>query len=383
MSLITIIRTNDGSIFAATDTALSAEVNGISYRIANQEEYDKIIVHPDGTIMFAAGHLKCAKAVRDAAFSMETIDILKLQEYARLIFEPSTVDDNMGVILCLPDGTIKKMAAQENFEIEEVELDHSGTKTNLFTFGYCSREALKAMEEAINSGITRDIDIFGKVFNTVLCEEVGGHLRVFRRCNGEVTTCTGVLTEPDTLRWKTGQDCTPDVKYKFHAMIKASQIDASTINASTINVATLNGELTAGTNGGAIVGTSINVGDGKFEVDSSGNCNIQSGTFTAPTISGGKISGTEIHGVNIYGGTYHDESGDASLEISATDGVGTAYSELKLGRGDTVHLTIQCRENRVDGSTYVSISADSTIKPQGDWDFSGANVDGVVARFGA
>jgi hypothetical protein len=375
MSLAGIIRTNDGSIFAAADTALSVEVKGVAYRAAYQEDYEKLIAHPDGTIMFVSGHFKCAKAIREAALSMDTIDIVKLQEYAQLIFEPNKSDDNVGIILCLPDGTIKKMAAQENFEIQEVEWDKSGI--NLYTFGFYQNEALVALQNAMNPEATY-LDIFSKMFNSVLSEEVGGHIVAIKRYNGKIARNVGALTEPTSIRRMICKDCTPDVKYQFHAMIKASQIDASTINASVINVATLNGELTAGAGGGAIVGTSINVGDGKFEVDNDGNCNIQSGAFNAPTITGGTITGSTITGTSkITSLGSMDVSCDITVGGNILMGQGLTASDDKriffqtedsgariIGNGDSITLS----------APYITLEG-SSIVCKGE-------VSGVTATFG-
>lgn len=186
--------------------------------------------------------------------------------------------------------------------------------------------------------------------------------------------------------------------------LSASNVSISgTVSGSTITGATVTGSsISGGTiSGTTITGGSLNIGSGRFSVDSSGNLSASnvsiSGTISGSTISGGTISGSTISGgsLNIGSGTFAvDSSGNltaTNATISGTIQSGSTISgasisgssisggSLNIGNGNFVvdssgNVTMKSLNVANDDGTTSSINLEDQNSSYPLWKLSGSTI---------
>jgi len=138
-------------------------------------------------------------------------------------------------------------------------------------------------------------------------------------------------------------------KYTGKTTINGGLIETNTITASQIYVGTLSA---ISANCGSITSGSINIGSGKFSVDSGGNLiassatitgaiNATSGTFSGTITATGTISGGTISGATLSGGTLSITDSNASVNILTWGNSGS----VQWKSGATILGTIYYEDN--------------------------------------
>lgn len=203
--------------------------------------------------------------------------------------------------------------------------------------------------------------------------------------------------------------------------------------SGTLKATTLDGTLKGGQDGGAITGVSLDIGNGAFQVDSSGNVTIKSGKISwgavtgtdaidqkienaqttannassaaedaaddvyklahgqygeakAPSvtfITGTKISAPTIEAGKFYGSAYYNIEGGAKLQLD-----GGAYGDFVIYRanGDKTFRIFDAVDtvafSSLSENPFLQINNKDLVQLYGTWDFSHATVNGLTATFG-
>lgn len=203
--------------------------------------------------------------------------------------------------------------------------------------------------------------------------------------------------------------------------------------SGTLKATTLDGTLKGGQDGGTITGVSLDIGNGAFQVDSSGNVIIKSGKISwgavtgtdaidqkienaqttannassaaedaaddvyklahgqygeakAPSvtfITGTKISAPTIEAGKFYGSAYYNIEGGAKLQLD-----GGAYGDFVIYRanGDKTFRIFDAVDtvafSSLSENPFLQINNKDLVQLYGTWDFSHATVNGLTATFG-
>lgn len=203
--------------------------------------------------------------------------------------------------------------------------------------------------------------------------------------------------------------------------------------SGTLKATTLDGTLKGGQDGGTITGVSLDIGNGAFKVDSSGNVTIKSGKISwgavtgtdaidqkienaqttannassaaedaaddvyklahgqygeaeAPSITfitGTKISAPTIEAGKFYGSAYYNIEGGAKLQLD-----GGAYGDFVIYRanGDKTFRVFDAVDtvafSSLSENPFLQINNKDLVQLYGTWDFSHATVNGLTATFG-
>lgn len=203
--------------------------------------------------------------------------------------------------------------------------------------------------------------------------------------------------------------------------------------SGTLKATTLDGTLKGGQDGGTITGVSLDIGNGAFQVDSSGNVTIKSGKISwgavtgtdaidqkienaqttannassaaedaaddvyklahgqygeaeAPSITfitGTKISAPTIEAGKFYGSAYYNIEGGAKLQLD-----GGAYGDFVIYRanGDKTFRVFDAVDtvafSSLSENPFLQINNKDLVQLYGTWDFSHATVNGLTATFG-
>lgn len=203
--------------------------------------------------------------------------------------------------------------------------------------------------------------------------------------------------------------------------------------SGTLKATTLDGTLKGGQDGGTITGVSLDIGNGAFQVDSSGNVTIKSGKISwgavtgtdaidqkienaqttannassaaedaaddvyklahgqygeakAPSvtfITGTKISAPTIEAGKFYGSAYYNIEGGAKLQLD-----GGAYGDFVIYRanGDKTFRIFDAVDtvafSSLSENPFLQINNKDLVQLYGTWDFSHATVNGLTATFG-
>lgn len=203
--------------------------------------------------------------------------------------------------------------------------------------------------------------------------------------------------------------------------------------SGTLKATTLDGTLKGGQDGGTITGVSLDIGNGAFQVDSSGNVIIKSGKISwgavtgtdaidqkienaqttannassaaedaaddvyklahgqygeaeAPSITfitGTKISAPTIEAGKFYGSAYYNIEGGAKLQLD-----GGAYGDFVIYRanGDKTFRVFDAVDtvafSSLSENPFLQINNKDLVQLYGTWDFSHATVNGLTATFG-
>lgn len=203
--------------------------------------------------------------------------------------------------------------------------------------------------------------------------------------------------------------------------------------SGTLKATTLDGTLKGGQDGGTITGVSLDIGNGAFKVDSSGNVTIKSGKISwgavtgtdaidqkienaqttannassaaedaaddvyklahgqygeakAPSvtfITGTKISAPTIEAGKFYGSAYYNIEGGAKLQLD-----GGTYGDFVIYRanGDKTFRILDAVDtvafSSLSENPFLQINNKDLVQLYGTWDFSHATVNGLTATFG-
>lgn len=203
--------------------------------------------------------------------------------------------------------------------------------------------------------------------------------------------------------------------------------------SGTLKATTLDGTLKGGQDGGTITGVSLDIGNGAFQVDSSGNVTIKSGKISwgavtgtdaidqkienaqttannassaaedaaddvyklahgqygeakAPSvtfITGTKISAPTIEAGKFYGSAYYNIEGGAKMQLD-----GGTYGDFVIYRanGDKTFRVFDAVDtvafSSLSENPFLQINSKDLIQLYGTWDFSHATVNGLTATFG-
>lgn len=203
--------------------------------------------------------------------------------------------------------------------------------------------------------------------------------------------------------------------------------------SGTLKATTLDGTLKGGQDSGTITGVSLDIGNGAFQVDSSGNVIIKSGKISwgavtgtdaidqkienaqttannassaaedaaddvyklahgqygeakAPSvtfITGTKISAPTIEAGKFYGSAYYNIEGGAKLQLD-----GGAYGDFVIYRanGDKTFRIFDAVDtvafSSLSENPFLQINNKDLVQLYGTWDFSHATVNGLTATFG-
>lgn len=203
--------------------------------------------------------------------------------------------------------------------------------------------------------------------------------------------------------------------------------------SGTLKATTLDGTLKGGQDGGTITGVSLDIGNGAFQVDSSGNVTIKSGKISwgavtgtdaidqkienaqttannassaaedaaddvyklahgqygeakAPSvtfITGTKISAPTIEAGKFYGSAYYNIEGGAKLQLD-----GGAHGDFVIYRanGDKTFRIFDAVDtvafSSLSENPFLQINNKDLVQLYGTWDFSHATVNGLTATFG-
>lgn len=174
MSLCVTIRTRDGGILMAADTAVSTEIDGVRYRVPDLYDENKIVVLQDKSMVFCSGEIeKCGK-LRSAMRNMQALDLDSLQRYARELFGQNTDDDSSGIVAAFPDGKLVGMLSAQNFTITPIPQNNRGL--DYFAFGFRQDEAYKSFEthfanDELDGKTPEVLQLIGKVFLTFIARK--------------------------------------------------------------------------------------------------------------------------------------------------------------------------------------------------------------------
>lgn len=165
----------------AADSAVSTKIDGVTYRVTDMTEDEKVFVH-GGAIIFCSGDIeKCGK-IRSHIRTMDMVDINKIQVYAQKLFGHDTTDDSTGILIYWGDGNLVGMLSAQDFEPILIPWDRAGLQ--VFTLGYLQKEADETVKKYLLDDRWKDDPFLFHVVRTyynLQCEEVGGKIHVFTR----------------------------------------------------------------------------------------------------------------------------------------------------------------------------------------------------------
>lgn len=197
MSLCILLRTPDGGALMAADTAVSTIYEGQPYRVQNEEDHEKVIVHL-GHMIFCSGNLDRCRTLRAFIRSLSEIDYDAISAFAKQLWGDDSKDDSTGILICQPDNGLIGMLSAHNFEITELSWDKE--RMDVQALGFRMQEAYSAACVAAEDAE----DWMGVVlaaYSAAICEEVGGMLHVFsRKAEGEIERMTLPLPESRNIR---------------------------------------------------------------------------------------------------------------------------------------------------------------------------------------
>ena len=178
MSLCVIIRSQN-DVWVGSDTALSATIDGIKYRILG--DYREKVFQHGNNVIFCSGLIYVSDLITKMIRETETIDIDSIQEYTRNLVKslPSANDkySETGVVICKANGEIVSMVQEQDFDIvvhKPLESDY----VQSLTAGYDEVKARELVIEALYSN-ENIINAYGLTYSGVSSPCIGGNLILF------------------------------------------------------------------------------------------------------------------------------------------------------------------------------------------------------------
>lgn len=260
---------DDQKIFMAADTATSTKSEGKCYRL--REDCQKLFV-ADDMLIFLSGDVDLSRLViedfmRSSNKSIETLQGTMKAFVKRYIeIRPGFVEyekQNIGLVALVADRKEGKtrlieISSKQNFELNIITPPAEG-KFNYYVTGVKSEEVseyLGGLFETEQSANANVID----TYNQFSCEQIGGELQTYLLDVSGIHSLGGcAIMEP------TGMN-----------RIQRPSLDQSLLRQCMFESA-------------VIVGSSIDVGNGKFTVSSAGAMNAEGGILTKGTITGALI----------------------------------------------------------------------------------------------
>lgn len=200
MSLCVVLRSHEGEILMATDTALSTTVGGKSYRVSDWEDDDKIIEH-NSALVFCSGEQEKCKLIRNQIRNMKTLNLMEVQAYAQLLFRHNNTDNSTGILTVWPDGNMVGMLSAQDFKLTPIPWTSRPGQIDIFALGFKMEDVYKLSNKYVTqNGI--NLQVVAGIYNELLCEEVGGRLHTWFRTkkNEPYQTATESFEEPDNIR---------------------------------------------------------------------------------------------------------------------------------------------------------------------------------------
>lgn len=450
MSLVMVVRPADGGIVVAVDTAISMEFMGSTFRVANFEDYEKVIEHDDALIFCSGDYGKCVK-IRTYIRSLPHVDAEAISKYAQEIFNHDTRDNSTGILIVRKNGDVVGLLSAQGFKVTSLPWPDTGM--GIHVLGFHMEDAYRAACDASRS-TDYVAHMICKAYSTVLCEEVGGHLCLYS-CREDTpwNKVVAEFEEPKTISKIIAENSSPAhciVSAKDFlltngtSMVSALSSDGSKIKGEHldlrgVNIVNENGDRVLyidetglhwdskfspfksqystsvngpwhdimqgndeyrrdSTDGGTTWGIGYKFvakdgspGDPKGYLSSIKITEINEGSVKSALIEAATIAGAKMYG-GIFGdvpakvnGVYQQPN--VWIEMGRAAGGLGGYS-MKLFHKEYSVPLMEVWDNsfgetalRMKNKT-VFTQENYVTKPKGDWDFSGASVNGIQARFG-
>ncbi|PAK55419.1 hypothetical protein [Paenibacillus sp. 7541] len=320
---------HDNKFFVWADSRVSVEVGGRNYAVT--DDYTKL--HQLGNrVIFMSGMQEIIDEMLLRLFPESTYE--DIQREARDVYDefvevhkdlPGYTDSKHGIefgiyVHEIEQGQPKyvQLGYRDNFEINE----QIPQEADVFGVAAHSDVALPLFVDRINSRMPVELAA-QRTFEHVADEIVGGYLNMYVIHSEGVAHSRSIIRDRKPI--KTFQNFSLPLKATMDGSIYASKLTARTASIAESNF----------TNG-AIVGSSINVGNGQFTVDPAGNMyagngrfrgNIEASSFTGGTITGALLrtgsSGRRIE-VDAQGLRTYDGSGQNRIRINTGSDAGVA-----------------------------------------------------------
>lgn len=364
---------HDNKFFVWADSRLSAEVGGKNYAIS--DEYDKLR-RIGSRVVFMSGISEIVEEVFNRIKPESSYE--EIQREARAVYSdfvaahkdsPGYADSKHGIefgiyLHEIVDGApvYVQLAYRDNFEIKKE------TPSNADVYGVAAHSdvALPLFVRKINSSTPVEFAA-RRTFEYVADEVVGGYLTMFIIQPEGVVSSRCVIRDRKPVRWLR------DLSIPIHADMQGNAV----LNKLTANSANI---LSSNIKDGSIVGSSINVGNGKFTVSSAGDVYTQGGVFVGGTITGALLrtaaSGARVE-VDAQGWRTYDSSGRQRISINSNDAQGMSAINFAgtnggggyVNGGDSVFSIITTNDMLI-----AALGGNLTI--QGNVNFSGS-VSGI------
>lgn len=103
---------------------------------------------------------------------------------------------------------------------------------------------------------------------------------------------------------------------------------------------------------------------------------ISSTEIRSPEITGGVITGGKV-----VGGSFHDIEENCELYMESSGSMGSSYNAVIFSSPGGTVISFTGRTESYSGESYCTIGSSYEIRPNGDWNFSEANVSGLYLTF--
>lgn len=199
MSSLVAIQLKD-KIYMGSDTAVSTNINGISYR---QSNFGKKIYTTDDMLIFCSGNMSFAYMIMNEFAWEEDKTIANLQRIALKYYKLFNITDDRVEIMvgkifknC---SCIYQISSYNKFKIIK-HTNLNSENIGVWTGGFKTEESYnKTLENLLNKKSL--IDTYKNVFNTISCEEIGGKLYLYElSINGTTKILDCDIKEKDSLR---------------------------------------------------------------------------------------------------------------------------------------------------------------------------------------
>ncbi|RAI96862.1 hypothetical protein DET54_106220 [Paenibacillus pabuli] len=272
----------EGSFYIWADGRICAQAEGTNYLVT--DEYSKVRVFGK-RVVFATGMLEIAESVFGLIKEDSSIeDIQRVARECYSTFKAANENDplyqalehgiELGVIVHEFDEGVPRyiqMVYDTDFDIRVTQ----PSNLDFFSFGAHSDDILPILIAKVNAGVEVSSAV-EQSYAEIADASVGGRLQGFRFSN-ETLAHSNVWINDKTAysMWKGNRlPCLADMQ--GNAVMNKLTANSAQINSSDFN-------------NGAIVGSSINVGNGKFKVDTAGNMYTEGSTTVGGTITGSLI----------------------------------------------------------------------------------------------
>jgi hypothetical protein len=274
----------DNNIYVWSDGRICTKSGETDYIV--KDDYSKARVIGK-RIVFLSGMLDIAESVFRKLSAQNSIE--EIQQVARECYSKfKAANENkpaykalehgieLGVLIHEFENGVPRyiqMVYNTDFEIDVTV----PSNLEFFSFGAHSKEVLPVLIAKVNAGIEVS-DAVEESYAKVADIHVGGRLQGSRMSIDNIAHSTA---------WIRDKQAYPIWKGRRSPLL-ADHFGNATMNKLTANTAQIN---SSDFNNGSIVGSSINVGNGQFTVDTAGNMYAGKGTFRGDITTGSTITG--------------------------------------------------------------------------------------------